>query len=61
MDNFKEIAIETFKNNVKSKMPDIKEADLEIMELAFKSGFNVGVAQDKGKIIQEMALTLLSI
>jgi hypothetical protein len=59
--DFKLKALETFTNNVKTKIPDVTEHDLEVMQLSFVSGFHVGLAQDKTELEQQIALTLLSI
>lgn len=58
--DFKQRAIKTYLNNVKSHMPTVTENELEIFETVFSTGFNIGIADDKGEIIQEMALMLLS-
>lgn len=59
--NFKQKAVETFKENLKRKIPDISAYELEIAELSFLAGFNIGIAEDKGEQVQEFALELLSI
>jgi hypothetical protein len=59
--DFKLKALETFTNNIKTKIPDVTEHDLEMMQLSFMSGFHVGIAQDKTEFEQQIALTLLSI
>lgn len=59
--NFKQKAVETFKENLKRKIPDISDYELQIAEFSFLAGFNVGIADDKGEQAQEFALELLSI
>lgn len=59
--NFKQKAVETFKENLKRKIPDISDYELQIAELSFLAGFNVGIAEDKGEQAQEFALELLLI
>lgn len=57
--DFKQRAIETYLNSVKNHMPTVTKHELEIFETVFSTGFNIGIAEDKGEVIQEMALTLL--
>ena len=58
---FKEKAVKTFLNNMSAKIPNLSSTEFEIMKLAFSSGFNVGLAQDKSELEKEMALKLLAI
>lgn len=59
--DFKQKAIEAFINNVRTQLPHLSEHELKTMELCFQSGFNVGIAKDKGELEQELALSLLRI
>lgn len=61
MSDFKMKAVETFVNSLKQKQTDITELELECYKFAFLTGFNVGIADDKGKAIQDIALWKLSL
>lgn len=58
---FKQKAIETFVNNIKTKLPDITDHEIEIMKLSFSSGLNIGIFTDRSELEQQIALQLLSI
>lgn len=59
--DFKLEAIKAYISNVKSKIPDISQYELAILESAFVAGFNLGRVQDKSEVEQEVALTLLKL
>lgn len=62
MDNsFKEIAVEVYMNNVKSKCKYMDEIQLEWLQLAFETGLNIGEYTDKDQLSQAIALGQLSL
>jgi hypothetical protein len=61
MDDFRKKAIDTFLTNVKTKLPSTTEHTLQVMELAFSAGFNVGKANDKNELTKNIALRMLAL
>lgn len=59
--SFKQNAIDVFIENMTRRIPNVSKVDLNIMETAFRAGFNVGTVQNGTDTEKEIALKLLSI
>lgn len=58
---FREIAVEVYMDNIKSKLKGLDDIQLEILKVAFETGFNIGECSDQDEIAQAIALMQLSL
>lgn len=61
MENYQERALELYINNIKTKMPEIKEFELSIIESAFISGYNMGIFENEDDLMKTLALSTVGL
>ena len=60
-EEFKEKSSEVYFTNVTDKIPHLTEREIELMKLAFSTGYNAGACHGEDVFIQEAMIQVLSI